>query len=106
MREGARLYAEKLNKAKGLVKFLVPLRGWSSIDKPGSVLYNPNRTGILRFILKNATAIWKTRNLHVYWLKASILCLEPSRFEVKSLTSESYYQERSYLTAQFMVSRR
>jgi uncharacterized protein (UPF0261 family) len=41
MRQGARLYAEKLNRAKGPVKFLVPLRGWSSIDKPGSVLYNP-----------------------------------------------------------------
>jgi uncharacterized protein (UPF0261 family) len=41
MREGARLYAEKLNRAKGPVKFLVPLRGWSSVDKPGGVLYNP-----------------------------------------------------------------
>ena len=41
MRQGARLYAEKLNRAKGPVKFLFPLRGWSSIDKPGSVLYNP-----------------------------------------------------------------
>ncbi|MGD0229166.1 MAG: Tm-1-like ATP-binding domain-containing protein [Syntrophorhabdales bacterium] len=41
MRQGARLYAEKLNRAKGPVKFLVPLRGWSNIDKPGSVLYNP-----------------------------------------------------------------
>jgi uncharacterized protein (UPF0261 family) len=41
MRQGARLYAEKLNGAKGPVKFLVPLKGWSSIDKPGSVLYNP-----------------------------------------------------------------
>jgi len=41
MRQGARLYAEKLNRAKGPVKFLVPLKGWSSIDKPGSVLYNP-----------------------------------------------------------------
>ena len=43
MRQGARLYAEKLNRAKGPVKFLVPLRGWSSIDKPGSVLYNPEK---------------------------------------------------------------
>ncbi len=41
MRQGARLYAEKLNRAGGPVKFLVPLRGWSSVDKPGSVLYNP-----------------------------------------------------------------
>jgi uncharacterized protein (UPF0261 family) len=41
MRQGARLYAEKLNRAKGPVRFLFPLKGWSSIDKPGSVLYNP-----------------------------------------------------------------
>jgi uncharacterized protein (UPF0261 family) len=41
MRQGARLYAEKLNKAKSRVKFLVPLRGWSSIDRPGMALYNP-----------------------------------------------------------------
>ncbi|MGA3173334.1 MAG: Tm-1-like ATP-binding domain-containing protein [Syntrophorhabdales bacterium] len=41
MRQGARLYADKLNRAKGPVKFLVPLRGWSSIDKPGSILHNP-----------------------------------------------------------------
>lgn len=41
MRQGARLYAEKLNRAKGPVKFLIPLQGWSSIDKPGSVLYLP-----------------------------------------------------------------
>lgn len=38
---GAKLYAEKLNKAKGPVKLVVPLKGWSSIDKPGSVLYDP-----------------------------------------------------------------
>lgn len=41
MRQGARLYAEKLNHAAAKIKFLVPLRGWSSIDKPGSPLYNP-----------------------------------------------------------------
>jgi uncharacterized protein (UPF0261 family) len=43
MRQGARLYAEKLNRAKRPVKFLVPLRGWSSIDKPGDALYNPEQ---------------------------------------------------------------
>ena len=41
MRQGARLYAEKLNRAKGPIKLLIPLRGWSNIDKPGSILYNP-----------------------------------------------------------------
>jgi len=39
--DGAKLYAEKLNKAKGPVKLVVPLRGWSSLEHEGSVLYNP-----------------------------------------------------------------
>jgi uncharacterized protein (UPF0261 family) len=38
----AKVYAEKLNKARGPVKFLIPLRGWSSADKKGSVLYSPD----------------------------------------------------------------
>jgi uncharacterized protein (UPF0261 family) len=38
---GARLYAEKLNKAKGPFKLVVPLKGWSSLDPPGSILYDP-----------------------------------------------------------------
>ena len=38
---GARAYAEKLNKAKGPVAFLIPLKGWSSIDKPGAILFDP-----------------------------------------------------------------
>jgi uncharacterized protein (UPF0261 family) len=38
---GAKLYAEKINKAKGLLKLVIPLRGWSSLDREGSVLYDP-----------------------------------------------------------------
>jgi uncharacterized protein (UPF0261 family) len=38
---GAKLYAEKLNKAKGPVKLVIPLRGWSSLDQQGSPLYDP-----------------------------------------------------------------
>ncbi len=37
----ARLYAEKINKAKGPIKLVVPLRGWSSLDREGSILYDP-----------------------------------------------------------------
>ena len=35
--EGARMYAEKINKAKGPLKMIVPSKGWSSIDQEGSV---------------------------------------------------------------------
>jgi uncharacterized protein (UPF0261 family) len=38
---GARLYAEKINKAKGPLKLVVPLKGWSSLDREGSILYDP-----------------------------------------------------------------
>ena len=53
MRQGARLYAEKLNRAKAPVKLLIPLRGWSSIDKPGSVLYDPEKDRIFVDELKD-----------------------------------------------------
>jgi len=53
MREGARLYAEKLNRAKAPIKLLIPLRGWSSIDKPGSVLYDPEKDRIFVEELKS-----------------------------------------------------
>jgi uncharacterized protein (UPF0261 family) len=38
---GAKLYAEKLNKARGPIKLVVPLEGWSSLDQKGSPLYDP-----------------------------------------------------------------
>ncbi len=37
----ARTIAEKLNKAKGPVKFFIPLKGFSGFDPPGGVLYCP-----------------------------------------------------------------
>jgi len=42
----ARIYADKLNKAKGPVKILFPTRGWSSLDREGSVLYAPEEDKI------------------------------------------------------------
>jgi uncharacterized protein (UPF0261 family) len=42
----ARVFAEKLNKAKGEVRFLIPLRGWSSLDREGSPLYDPEEDRI------------------------------------------------------------
>lgn len=37
----APVYAEKLNKAEGPTKFLVPLRGWTAVDGEGGPLYEP-----------------------------------------------------------------
>ncbi len=36
------MYAEKMNRAKGPLKLVVPLKGWSSIDREGSLLYDPH----------------------------------------------------------------
>ncbi len=38
----ARVVSEKLNKAKGPVRFLIPLKGWSSLSVQGQTLYDPD----------------------------------------------------------------
>ena len=43
LRIGAKAYAEKLNQAKGPVSILFPLRGWTSLDREGSILYDPQK---------------------------------------------------------------
>jgi len=43
---GAGAYAEKLNRARGPVSILIPLRGWSSLDREGSILYDPKEDKI------------------------------------------------------------
>ena len=37
------MYAEKMNAATGPIKLIVPLKGWSSIDKPGDILHDPDQ---------------------------------------------------------------
>ena len=44
--------AEKLNRAKGPVQFFMPLRGWSSWDREGRVLYDPELDNIFITQLK------------------------------------------------------
>ena len=39
--KAAQAFAEKLNRAKGPVKVVIPLKGWSSADYPGSETYDP-----------------------------------------------------------------
>jgi uncharacterized protein (UPF0261 family) len=41
LREVASAFREKLNLAKGPVKVLIPLRGWSSVDYPGNATHDP-----------------------------------------------------------------
>jgi uncharacterized protein (UPF0261 family) len=48
----ARLYSEKLNRANGPVKLIYPTKGWSGIDREGSVLYNPKEDRLFLDVLK------------------------------------------------------
>ena len=41
LRAAADVIAQRLNEARGEWTFLVPLQGWSSLDRPGRPLYDP-----------------------------------------------------------------
>ncbi|MCC7166821.1 MAG: Tm-1-like ATP-binding domain-containing protein [Rhodospirillales bacterium] len=41
LRQAADVIAERLNAARGPFRFLVPLKGWSSMDREGRPLYDP-----------------------------------------------------------------
>ena len=49
----ARLYAKKLNRARNKVKVVIPLKGFSAIDAPGTPLYAPEEDKVLIEELKN-----------------------------------------------------
>jgi uncharacterized protein (UPF0261 family) len=46
LQEVSEVFAAKLNKSTGPVKILIPLRGWSSVDSPGSPTYDPEEDTI------------------------------------------------------------
>ena len=41
LRQAADVIAERLNRARGPWSFLIPLQGWSSLDKAGRPIYDP-----------------------------------------------------------------
>jgi uncharacterized protein (UPF0261 family) len=41
LRQAAEVIAERLNRARGPWTFLVPLQGWSSLDKAGRPIFDP-----------------------------------------------------------------
>jgi uncharacterized protein (UPF0261 family) len=46
LREIAQVVAEKLNKSKGPVKFLIPIKGWSALSVEGTDLYDPETDAV------------------------------------------------------------
>ena len=69
LRQAADVIAQRLNKAKGPWTFLVPLRGWSSLDKPGRPIYDPVADAAFVARLKQQLAAperVKELDLHLY----------------------------------------
>jgi len=69
LRRAADVFTERLNQSKGPFTFLVPLRGWSSIDREGRPTYDPAADAAfvarLREKLVRKDAI-KEVDLHLY----------------------------------------
>jgi len=69
LQRAADVMAERLNQSKGPFTFLIPLRGWSSIDREGRPIYDPAADAAfvvrLREKLLNKNAI-KEIDLHLY----------------------------------------
>ena len=59
----SKIFADKLNKSRGLVKIIIPLKGWSSVDSPGSPTYDPDEDKVFIFELRR-------------WIKSDIEIIE------------------------------
>ena len=78
---GAKLYAEKINKARGPIKLVVPLRGWSSLDYEGSPLYAPEQDRLFIEELKKNL----TRELEIEELDSNLEDFQTAEALVNSL---------------------
>ena len=54
LREVAKVFAEKLNRSRGPVKIMVPIKGWSSVDSPGSPTYDPQQDAVFVIELRRS----------------------------------------------------
>ncbi len=52
LKQVANTFAEKLNRATGPVRVLIPLKGWSSVDAPGNPTYDPEEDRIFIDVLR------------------------------------------------------
>lgn len=69
LRQAADVIAERLNEARGEWTFLVPLRGWSSLDREGRPMYDPQADAAFVARLKQRLvdpARVKELDLHLY----------------------------------------
>ena len=69
LRAAADVIAERLNRARGPWSFLVPLKGWSSLDREGRPIYDPAADAAFVARLKEKLADpsrVKELDLHLY----------------------------------------
>jgi uncharacterized protein (UPF0261 family) len=69
LRQAADVIAERLNRARGLWTFLIPVKGWSSLDKQGRPIYDPTADAAFVTRLKKKIADphrVKEVDLHLY----------------------------------------
>ena len=52
LKQVAGAFAEKLNRAKGPVCVMLPLKGWSSVDYPGNATFNPEEDRVFNAVLR------------------------------------------------------
>ncbi|MCK4790815.1 MAG: Tm-1-like ATP-binding domain-containing protein [Desulfobacteraceae bacterium] len=84
---GAQLYAEKINKAKGPIKLVVPLRGWSSLEREGSPLLDPEEDQVFIEELKKNLRI----ALEIEEVDCNLEDIDTARALVESL--DTYMKE-------------
>lgn len=78
---GAKLYSEKINKSKGPIKLVFPLRGWSSLDREGSILYDPEEDRIFINELKKNLI----RNIEIEEIDCNLEDIKTAQVLVESL---------------------
>lgn len=69
LRQAADVIAERLNQATGPVSFLLPLKGWSSLDREGNPIHDPAANAAFVARLKDQLAnksVLKEVDLHLY----------------------------------------
>ncbi len=87
---GAKLYAEKINQAKGPLKLIIPLKGWSSLDGPGSILHNPEEDA--RFVEELKRHLKKP--VEIEEVDANLEELKTARAIVKSLDAMMGFRKK------------
>jgi uncharacterized protein (UPF0261 family) len=87
---GAQLYAEKINKARGPIRLVVPLRGWSSLEREGSPLLDPEEDQVFIEELKKNLRV----PLEIEEVDCNLEDIDAARALVESLDTYMQSEEK------------